>query len=70
MASALPNLWLPSRREGTATAPWLVLMSHPAEGGRLNRSKWLVTCQDCIPANGRVVACKLVLELVTGGRGS
>ena len=50
MVSATPDLRLPSQPNSTATAPWQVLISHPAEGSRLS---WLVTYnQDGIPANG------------------
>jgi len=35
----------------TASAPWPVLISHPAEHSMLSLSEWLVTYQNGTPAN-------------------
>jgi len=43
MASATPDLRLPSRPQSTAVATWLVLISGPAEGRRLGWRELLVT---------------------------
>jgi len=45
---AMPHLWLPSRPWSTATVPWLVLISYPAEGRRLSWPEWLFTYKDAI----------------------
>jgi len=52
MASATPDLRLPSQPQSTTIASWPVLISRPAEGRRLSCPEWLVTYQDGTPANG------------------
>ena len=47
-----PDLQLPSRPKSSATAPRLVLSSHPTEGRTLSWPEWLVTYRGEIPMNG------------------
>jgi len=47
MASAMPDPWLPSQPQSTATAPWLVLISHPTDGRRLSLLEWLIKSRKC-----------------------
>jgi len=46
-----PDIWLPSRTQSTATAPWPIFISRLTEGTRLSWPEWLVTYKDGIPAN-------------------
>jgi len=43
VAGGMPDLWLPSQPCSSATAPWLVLTSDPADGRRLSWPTWLLT---------------------------
>jgi len=51
MFSATPDLRLPSQPQITATAPWLVLISHPTEDRKLCWPELLITYRDEIHTN-------------------
>ena len=58
------TLWLPSQPQSTVTAPWPVLISHPAERRRLRWPEWRVTYEDVIPVNGQKLSITAFIAAV------